>query len=170
MGLRLRLDLCPPRGDALDEAVDMAVQLGMDALRLVVSQRTLAVPDQGALSRERLGRRMREACRQCLRARVPRLEAPVGLAGALAEARPGERRLIMSERGGAALPALEPTEAARIIVGPEGGFSAAEIELALGSGWSAHSLGPHVLRVPTAVAAAFSGLKVLSSAPLRSLA
>jgi len=145
----------------------MAVQLGIESLRLVVSQRTLAVPDQGPLSRERLLKRLREACRQCLRARMPQLQAADSFADAVAVVAPG-LRLIMSERGGEPLPALERTAAARVLIGPEGGFSVDELELARAAGWRAISLGPHILRVPTAVAAALAGLRALTHPPYRS--
>ncbi len=155
---RLTLDLCPPRGDALDLAADMAAQLGVAGVRLVLSERTLAGP--GQLHPERLARRLREACRQCLRARVPLLEEPLPLAQALALPFAGAR-LILSERGGEPLPRVG--ESARVLVGPEGGFSAAELGMAREAGWVFVSLGPRPLRTPTAVAAALGGLRALAA-------
>ena len=40
-----------------------------------------------------------------------------------------------------------------VAVGPEGGFSDAEVQLALDSGWQGLHLGPRVLRVETAAVA-----------------
>jgi 16S rRNA (uracil1498-N3)-methyltransferase len=169
LGLDLCLDLCPPRGDALDHALEMASQLGITRLRLVRSERTLAPPDQGALQPDRLRKRLREACRQCLRARPPFLEASASFSDAVRDAGPG-LRLLMSERGGAPLPALDDTDTreVRVMVGPEGGFTAAELDLALAQRWTPISLGPHPLKTATAVAAALAGLRALSAATLRS--
>jgi RsmE family RNA methyltransferase len=41
-----------------------------------------------------------------------------------------------------------------LAVGPEGGFTAAEVEAAKSRGWQTASLGPRVLRVETAAIAA----------------
>lgn len=161
----LHLALCPPRGEALDEALDMAVQLGVQSIRLWRSERTLAEPGQGSLKPERLQRRIREAARQCLRARLPQLLPSASLAEGLQAPSPC-RRILLSERGG------QPLVQARggqsrflLLVGPEGGFSAAEVEAALKAGWFAATLGPRPLRNPTAVAAALAGLRALQDVP-----
>ena len=48
-----------------------------------------------------------------------------------------------------------------LLVGPEGGLSAAESALAQRTGWSACRLGPRVLRTETAPLAALAALQVL---------
>jgi 16S rRNA (uracil1498-N3)-methyltransferase len=170
----LHLALCAPRGDALDFALEAAVQLGVESLVLLRSQRTLANFDGGALQSERLRRRLLEACRQCERSRVPDLQGPLDLAAYLAAPGAG-LRLFASERGGAplaqALRALEAPAIIRTVVGPEGGFSAEEHETALGQGWTSVSLGPRALKVPVAVAALFAGLRTLQAVerPLETL-
>lgn len=162
-GFDLHLALCAPRGEALDEAVDMAVQLGVLSLRLLRSERTLASIGQGSLKPERLQKRVKEAARQCLRARVPVWLEPLSLADALALPFEGER-LFLSERGGEPLAsALRADRAYLLLVGPEGGFSVAELQQAAAAGWRAISLGPRPLRVPTAVAAGMAGLRALQA-------
>lgn len=157
----LHLALCPPRGEALDEALELAVQLGVQSLAFWRSERTLAEPGHGPLKEERVLRRLREAARQCLRARLPQLLPSLPLRDGLA--RPMQaKRLICSERGGQPLSALIPGERRfLLLVGPEGGFSAAEHEAAQAAGWSAATLGPRPLRTPAAVAAACAGLRAL---------
>ena len=168
LGPRLSLDLCPPRGDALDSALEMAVQLGVCSIRLVRSERTLASVDQGGLQPDKLRKRLREACRQCLRAQPPILEPSAAFADAIrGDAGSPPLRLIMSERGGGPLPSLPFDDAieVRVLVGPEGGFTAAELDAARAAQWLAISLGPHPLKTPTAVAAALAGLRALSGPP-----
>jgi len=169
LGLRLSLELCPPRGDALDSALEMAVQLGVQRIRLVRSERTLATLDQGALQPDKVRKRLREACRQCLRARPPTFEASAAFTDAIrGDGGSSPLRLIMSERGGGPLPTLPFDDAVevRVLVGPEGGFTAAELDSARAAQWLAVSLGPHPLKTPTAVAAALAGLRALSGPPL----
>lgn len=160
------LELCAPRGEALDQAVDMAVQLGAAELTLLRSERTLVDLEGDGFRRERLEKRVREAARQCLRARLPRLNLPQRLEDVLAR-EDGARRLFFSERGGQplaqAMAGAVQGERMRILIGPEGGFSAGELELAARLGWPPVSLGPRPLRVPTAVAAALGGLRALQT-------
>jgi 16S rRNA (uracil1498-N3)-methyltransferase len=160
----LHLALCPPRGDAFDEAQEAAVQLGVQSLTLLKSQRTLANFDGGSLQPARLAKRMQEACRQCERSGVPPVQGPQALGLYLEAPRPG-LRLIASERGGLplrlAVQGLAPGAEIHAVVGPEGGFGAEELSLAAEQGWMAVTLGPRALRVPVAVSALLAGLRTL---------
>jgi 16S rRNA (uracil1498-N3)-methyltransferase len=160
--LDIALDLCPPKGEALDSALEMAVQLGVGRLRMVRSERTMASWGRGPLDPGRLARCLREAARQCLRAVVPPLDAALPLDEALRGAA-GETLLIMSERGGEALAAagLAGAGRLRVLVGPEGGFTAGELEAARQNAWRAMSLGPRPLKTATAVAASLAVLNAL---------
>jgi 16S rRNA (uracil1498-N3)-methyltransferase len=71
------LGLCAPKGDALELALEAAVQMGVESITLVKSKRTQANFDGGALQPERLQRRLVEASRQCERSKVPFLLGPV---------------------------------------------------------------------------------------------
>ncbi len=158
------LGLCAPKGDAFELALEAAVQLGVESITLLRSKRTLANFDGGALQPERVQRRLQEAARQCERSKVPFLLGPVDLAEYLAA--PGaDLRLIASERGGDALSAAMSGQSAglqvRGLIGPEGGFEAAELESALAQGWRPVTLGPRALKVPVAVAALYAGLRAV---------
>ncbi|NVB40092.1 16S rRNA (uracil(1498)-N(3))-methyltransferase [Pseudenhygromyxa sp. WMMC2535] len=115
---------------------------------------------------QRVDRVLRAAQRQCGRPRAPRilgLDEPWPLARALAHRAdlPGwfawER-----ERGPEAaqnVPASASIEPGlRLLVGPEGGLDAAEVEALRASGFSPLGLGPWVLRTPTAVVAGLTRL------------
>jgi 16S rRNA (uracil1498-N3)-methyltransferase len=160
---QLRLALCAPKGDALEEALEAAVQMGVGHLTLLKSERTLANFDGAALKADRLHRKLREAARQCEISRLPELDGPLPLAGHLAAVQ--GPRFIASERGGLDLGAATaglPAEATlNLLIGPEGGFSQAELAAADKTGWTAVTLGPRALRVPVAVAALCAGLQTL---------
>ena len=97
---------------------------------------------------ERLRAIAREAAEQSERGIVPAIDAPVPLRDALA---PGS--VLLFERHGAArLGQLEPPDV--VIIGPEGGFSPAEVREAERAGVRLAWLGPRILRSETVAAAA----------------
>jgi 16S rRNA (uracil1498-N3)-methyltransferase len=166
----LELLVAPPRRDA-DVLLRMACELGMDQLTLVQAERRVA----GSLALERAEAIVREACEQSERLWLPQLALDQELAaeldrGPAIEARcRGELRLLATTRH-ANLEALQqvlastgPDSAAapsrvRLAIGPEGGWSAAEEQLALSRGWQPVSLGPTILRTSTAAVAAAAQL------------
>jgi hypothetical protein len=106
-----------------------------------------------------------EASKQCGRNRLMQIASaqdwPAYVAGAPTDA----ARLIAHPQtapGELRLPATGPIYLA---VGPEGGFSDDEVELARSSGWQAVDLGPRILRVETA--GLWLAAKVVSSFEFR---
>ena len=72
--------------------------------------------------------------------------------------------LVLDPRSPSSLAALtRPTAPARIglLVGPEGGLSATEIERLLAHGWTGIRLGPRTLRTETAGVAALAIIQAL---------
>jgi 16S rRNA (uracil1498-N3)-methyltransferase len=92
---------------------------------------------------------------QCGRAAGPTLRGPLRLIDAL-DALPAdiERRICLP---GAEDPPA-PAGPAAVLIGPEGGWTPAEVQAALARGCQPMSLGPTVLRAETAVAAALARL------------
>lgn len=147
------------KGDGPETVVARATELGVDRFEPVVTDRTVARPDPDRLA-ARLHRVAREATMQSRRAWLPEL-APVRPLGAvLAELRgdsghtagSGPGCLTVAGRGGR--PHLDPAPETgwRLLVGPEGGWSAGESAVL-----AAHphlGVGPHVLRAVTAALAA----------------
>jgi 16S rRNA (uracil1498-N3)-methyltransferase len=116
------------------------------------------------MNAERLTAIATEAAEQSERLTVPKLHAPRPLAGLLADWPPGRRLFAAIERSDA--PPLAATASPRaLLVGPEGGFSPAELDA-----MRAHplvipaSLGPRILRAETACIA---GLALLQAADCR---
>jgi 16S rRNA (uracil1498-N3)-methyltransferase len=52
-----------------------------------------------------------------------------------------------------------------LAIGPEGGWTAAEIALFVRDGWQSASLGPRILRVETAVIAAIAIVNAATTQP-----
>jgi len=150
-----------PKGDKLEDIVRAATELGVSTVVPVQTERS--VPTRGpSLAR---GTRLRAvaiaAAEQCGRADVPTI-APFALLHEALASLP-ERvatRLVLWERAdrpvSQALRAAPPGAVA-VLSGPEGGFEAAEVELAGRHGFVAVSLGARILRAET-VAPAVLGI------------
>jgi 16S rRNA (uracil1498-N3)-methyltransferase len=153
-GPGLVLGLCAPAAEAFDAALEAAVQLGVTSFQALSSQHS-RVPESAKMPRwERI---VRESCCQSMRARTPRVLEPVALEDFLRASRPGLKCIAWQEaQAGPLAPESGPQS---LVVGPEGGFSESEISLARELGWHFLNLGPHVLRVPVAVAAGLALLQ-----------
>jgi len=135
------------KGDALEEVVQHATELGAAGFRLVVAERCVA-REISPRRLERLRAIVREAAEQSERGIVPPVEPPVPLGDIF------ERGSVMLlERLGSAR-LVELAAPDTIIIGPEGGFSPAEVHAATASGLEAAWLGPRILRAETVATAA----------------
>lgn len=154
---RVTLALAMPTNDRMDTLVEKATELGAAALVPLQAQRSvLRLGGDRAQARTRHWAAVAAAaCEQCGRNRVPQVAVPQALADWLAELPPpGATQRVLLHTGEA--PPLASTAAAEVLVlsGPEGGFTADELGLALAAGFTAVSLGPRTLRADTAPLAA----------------
>jgi len=125
----------------------------------VRSARAVSLPDSDRSARWR--RIALEAARQCGRGDLLRIEEPLPLVEALARfARaPGACFVPGGESSlGAFVRASAAAAEVCLLVGPEGGLDAAEIEAARGAGLTVVGLGPLVLRTETVCAAVLGAL------------
>lgn len=143
-----------PRGARMDFLVQKTAELGVARLIPIVTARSVTRPDAEAGRRTRWEKIAREAARQCGRADVPAVDAPVSLAVALAATDLPARRLALfeGEHGRSlrsVLAGMGPAPTA-LLVGPEGGLAPVEMEAAVGAGFVPVGLGNLILRVETA--------------------
>lgn len=131
------------KGDALEEVVQRGTEVGVARFRLVVTERCVA-KNLSPRKLERLRAIAREAAEQSERGVVPPVEAPVSFGDILAP-----RGVLLYERAeaGPRLGELEPPDT--VLIGPEGGFSPAEVRRAREAGLTAAGLGPRILRSQT---------------------
>jgi len=155
---RVVLMLAVPKGSKLDDCVRMATELGADEVVLMLTERTIPRWD---LERERsrvdrLTRIASEAAAQCERNDVPMIHGPRPCAAWL-EAMPEDAvGVVFGARTQGALTLDGTPEQVWCAVGPEGGFTDAEIASFEEAGFAVASLGALVLRVETAVPAALT--------------
>ena len=155
--IELTLYQCMLKKERFEWVLQKGVELGVSRFVPVISSRTVVRPAAKLLPKyERWRAIVREAAEQSARSRLPLLGEPLSWEVAV---RSGTGlRLIPWEEArqntvglGAAL-----TGAAEIslLIGPEGGISRAEADVAIENGWHPVSLGPRILRAETAAIAA----------------
>lgn len=145
-----------PKGDRQKWLVEKLVELGATRLIPLETARGVAQPHDHAVVR--LARGVIEASKQCQRNRLMRIEPACTVAEYLSRAAIGAR--LVAHPGGPPMPAvLSGTPAAvRLAVGPEGGFTEEELQMATQFGWQLVGLGPRILRVETAAIALTAAL------------
>jgi len=152
-------------GDRMDTTVQKSVELGVQRIVPLAAERSVV-----RLSDDRAERRLSHwqqiaigACEQCGRNRIPVVESVTTLdtfpdLGQLPETRwmlaPGSGTGTLRE-----MP--RPGHSVVLLVGPEGGFSPREYEIAVNKGFRTIQLGPRILRTETAAVAALSTMQAM---------
>ncbi|WP_117215679.1 16S rRNA (uracil(1498)-N(3))-methyltransferase [Allorhizocola rhizosphaerae] len=138
------------KGDRSELAVQAMTEVGVDEIVPWEAMRSI-----GRLRADRWATTAREASKQARRAWVPFMGEPVSTK-ALAE----RATFVLHEEATARLSTVELPAAGEIVlvVGPEGGIDARELDLFAGAGATTVRLGDNVLRTSTAGVAALAVL------------
>ena len=141
------------RGERMDWTLQKATELGVSVIAPVLSARSVVRLDarQAEAKLRHWQAIVVAACEQSGRSIVPELRAPEPLRDWLAgPAGPGLRLVLDPDASTelAAIPA--PVTTIDLLIGPEGGFDADELEAARAAGYRSARLGPRVLRTETA--------------------
>ena len=162
-GLKIMVVQAISRGDRMDQTLQKCTELGVAAFQPLFSERVEVRPRS-----EKLARRLEHwqgvvvsACEQSGRAVIPEVLAPLDFGDWLDKSDTG-RRLILEPGAETPLARVDLHGQVQLVVGPEGGFSDFELELACSHGVEAASLGPRVLRTETAAPAAVAVLQALA--------
>ncbi|MGA2062037.1 MAG: 16S rRNA (uracil(1498)-N(3))-methyltransferase [Thermoguttaceae bacterium] len=169
----LTLGVALPKGDRQKWLVEKAVELGAGRVIPLKTQRAVAQPVQQAL--DRLRRSVVEASKQCGRNRLMEIAEPLEFSDYVDAARHQPCRLLAHPHTSHAkknmphagelegvqhtdpmVHFMHPTDDAELpseiflAVGPEGGFTNEEVDMAAKDGWHIVDLGPRILRIETA--------------------
>lgn len=154
-----------PKSDKLELIIQKAVELGVKEIIPVQMERCVAKiePNKVKSKTERYQSIAESAAKQCKRAFIPIVSTPLSLKMALDKAKELDLLLIPYENEQGikstinALAQIKKGFKVGVLIGPEGGFSDSEIELAKTVGKSI-SLGKRILRTETASITALSML------------
>jgi 16S rRNA (uracil1498-N3)-methyltransferase len=154
-----------PEGSKMDWIIEKAIELGVSTIQPLAAQRSVV-----KLNAERAEKKIghwqgiiQAATEQCGRKRIAHLAELIDVQKWLTQ-KNIHKRILLSPRAELSLADWarhQPAQALTIMVGPEGGFSDTEENLALQHGALMLGMGPRVLRTETAGLAAIS---VLSAA------
>jgi 16S rRNA (uracil1498-N3)-methyltransferase len=164
--LHLSLAQASLKADKLDFVIEKAVELGVNEILVFSSERTVRPPKVERV--ERWQRLARSAAKQSGRSRVPEVARPLSFGELLVHA--ADHRLLFWEEAerldrrsqpiaNTASPqtALSGTPRSLLVtIGPEGGFTQAEVHQAAQAGFAVVSLGPRILRAETAAVVALA--------------
>ncbi|MDT8420510.1 MAG: 16S rRNA (uracil(1498)-N(3))-methyltransferase [Desulfuromonadales bacterium] len=153
------------KGDKLELVLQKGTELGVNHFIICPTERSIGRFKQDRLpgKAERWQRIIQEAARQCGQSFLPALTIVESLGDALS-ACSGEQRLVLWEQAETPLPSLlegKKPATVSLLVGPEGGLTENEVELAHSSGFNNVRLGPRILRTETAGLAIVSILQYL---------
>jgi 16S rRNA (uracil1498-N3)-methyltransferase len=148
--------------DAFEWAIEKATELGVSTIVPLAAERSEHALVAAAKKRsERWKKILLEASQQSRRVRIPMLEDIRLPDDAFSDEKDG-LRLLLSERSDAPplrdVLAGKADKSAKLAIGPEGGWTDRELEVARQSGFSEASLGNLILRTETAVVAALASL------------
>jgi 16S rRNA (uracil1498-N3)-methyltransferase len=144
------------RANRFDLVLEKGTEIGVSRFVPINAARSIVQGNgepSGARA-ERWSRIVTEAAEQCGRGRLPRIDAPVDLEGAVRDAR-GLKLLPWEEEQRQRLTAYlrsqrEHPRTVSLLIGPEGGFDPQEVALAREQGWTTVSLGRRIMRSETA--------------------
>ena len=148
------------KGDRFDWAVQKAAELGVREITPLFSERC-----EVRLGEERQDKKLGHwqrvavsACEQCGLNRVPVIHPPLALADWLTAAS-ADARFVLAPGVEPIAPGEDKPATVALLVGPEGGLTAAEIGLANRHGFRNWCLGPRVFRTETAPVAVLAVLQ-----------
>lgn len=140
----------------MDELIRRVSEIGIETLVPISTER--GVQQSGKTRQNRWKKIAAESQRQCLRAVPLRIENTCQFGHALAQKKDVDTGYLFHPRGpGLFSPGLAPSAkdtSTFLVIGPEGGFSAKEVELAASLGYRQVGLGSTIMRIETAAVAA----------------
>jgi len=161
-------------GDKMDWVIEKAVETGAATIAPLQCERSVIKLTRSS-DADRAHKRLlhwraitQAACEQCERTVLPQVEPVQAIADYLGKASEnlfnGALKLIFCTGGHPSLAttiAPLPAQDVILLIGPEGGFTPEEMELAIKAGFQAVSLGKRILRTETAGIAAISTIHAM---------
>lgn len=154
-----------PEASKMDWIIEKSVELGVSGIIPLAAQRSVV-----RLNSDRAEKRLSRwqaiiisAAQQCGRNRLPHIASPVGTGEYLRQTTPSPR-ILFSPRATETLSEWarhQKPQDITLLIGPEGGFSPEEENMAEQQGVTFLSMGPRILRTETAGLAAVAAINAL---------
>ena len=166
--IRVDIAACAPKTGRLGDMIDMLAQVGVSRWIPLLTERS---GDAERVRYDKLQRVAREAAKQCGRLWDLHITEPCSLDDALSDGLSNgisdRAMLLVAHAGGVPLPSALSNASARtdrrvaprVLIGPEGGWSDAELLKMHRAGAMAVGLGPNVLRIETAAVVAAAAVR-----------
>ena len=154
-----------PEATKMDWIIEKSVELGVSDIIPLAAQRSVVRLDKDR-AEKRLSRWQAiaiSAAQQCGRNRLPHIASPVGTGEYLRQTTPSPR-ILFSPRATETLSEWarhQKPQDITLLIGPEGGFSPEEENMAEQQGVTFLSMGPRILRTETAGLAAVAAINAL---------
>ncbi len=154
-GMQLVLATAVPKGDRFRWLVEKSTELGVHRLIPLQTSRHVVDPGSGKLAKMR--QTVIAACKQCGRNRLMQIDETTTWSTFL-EKECHDQPVFVAHPGGQPIQDAARSVGAAgtsisLAIGPEGGFTDAEIDEAIQRGATPVSLGPRILRIETAALA-----------------
>ncbi|MEP5322069.1 16S rRNA (uracil(1498)-N(3))-methyltransferase [Marinobacter alexandrii] len=158
--LAIHVGISISRGERMDWVVQKATELGVDQISPLITERTEVKlkPDRAEKKLHHWQQIATSACEQCGRNRLPVIHPLTSLSNWLDDSH-AELKLVLHHRAENLPTEANPPQSIDLLIGPEGGLSADEIQLAERASFRSLRLGNRVLRTETAPVAALSILQ-----------
>jgi 16S rRNA (uracil1498-N3)-methyltransferase len=150
------------KGQKMDLVIEKATELGVQTIMPFVSTSTVAtIPPERQTDRLARWQRIAQSAAKQSGSPLPHISPPCSFDQLLADIPPAANKLLFYEHEQAlTLRTFASSHRALaslwIVIGPEGGFTAREVQQARSAGFTIASLGPSILRAETASIAAVS--------------
>ena len=153
-----------PKADKMELIVQKCIELGVNEIIPVITERCISKINNNNDAQNKVARWQKialEAAKQCNRGIVPQIGTPIKFNEAIALASKMDLSVIPYEKENATglnavVAKCSDVTTASILIGPEGGFTQREIQLAESHNIKKITLGPRILRTETAGMVALS--------------
>ncbi len=160
--LQTHLGLAMSKGDRMDYAIQKATELGIHEITPLMGERS-ELKLKGERAEKKVQHWMQVAvssCEQCQRNILPKINPIKDLNAWINEAE-ADLKLVLHHRAEQQISDLPKPSSVAFLIGPEGGLSESEIDMAINKNFEPLLLGPRVLRTETAPVVLLSTAQLL---------
>lgn len=161
--LKINLGQVISKNEKMDLIIQKSTELGVHSITPLASEFSIMKHDHARIDHkiEHWQKIAIAACCQCWRNTVPTIHHAATLTAWIDKNKDPQRFILSPHHTTIKLSSIDLQSPLSILIGPEGGFSDAEVNYALEHGFNPISLGPRILRTETAGPAAIAILQAM---------